>query len=107
MRLTSTVAAGRTIVTVTGDVDFGGTAGFRAYLNDAVAAGLPVLVDLTHVTFMDSMGLGVLVQTHKRLAAGGGFLVLVCPDNAVLRLLRITALDRLFAIAPTVSRALS
>jgi anti-sigma B factor antagonist len=107
MRLTSTVAAGHTIVAVTGDVDFSGTAEFRAYLNDAVAAGIPVLVDLTDVTFMDSMGLGVLVQTHKRLAEGGRVLVLVCPDNAVRRLLRITALDRLFTIAPTLTQALS
>ncbi len=107
MRLVSTVAAGHTVVAVTGDVDFRDAVEFRTYLTDVVAVGLPVVVDLTDVTFMDSTGLGVLIQAHKRLTERGAVLVLVCPDNALRRLLRITALDRVFTIAPTLPQALS
>jgi anti-anti-sigma factor len=59
MRLTSTVEAGHTVVTVAGDVDYGHADEFRSYLNDIAAGGVPVVVDLTDVTFMDSTALGV------------------------------------------------
>jgi anti-sigma B factor antagonist len=106
MRLTSGVKAGHTVVTVAGDVDYGHADEFRSYLNDLAGADVPVVVDLTDVTFMDSTALGVLVRVHKRFAQRGNTLVLVCPDNALLRLFHITALDGYFTIAPTLGEAL-
>ena len=65
--------------------------------------GRTVAVDLDGVSFLDSMGLGVLVGGLRRTRAAGGDLVLVCSTARVLELLTLTRLDRVFEIAPTVS----
>ena len=54
-----------------------------------------VLLDLSHVEFIDSTGLGVLVSMLKRMGANGRIAVVgVAP--AVQRLFQITRLDTLF-----------
>ena len=35
-----------------------------------------VVVDLEHVTYIDSVGLGILASAHKRLATSGGELII-------------------------------
>jgi len=64
--------------------------------------GQTVVVDLDGVSFMDSMGLGVLVGGLRRVRAGGGDVVLVCSTPRLLDLLTLTRLDRVFEIAPSV-----
>ena len=50
-----------------GDVDVLEVGAVRRSLNDALIDGCSLLVvDLSGVTFMDSVGLGVLVATWKR-----------------------------------------
>ena len=55
--------------------------------------------------FLDSTGLGVLVGALKRLRAAGGTLGLVCAHERLLKIFRITALDRVFALFDTVEAA--
>ena len=57
-----------------------------------------VVVDLQQVTYIDSSGLGVLVGAHKRLKAQGRALVLRVADTEMIKLLKLTGLDQLFAI---------
>jgi anti-sigma B factor antagonist len=64
-----------------------------------------VVVDLSRVEFLDSTGLGVLVGALKRLRAAGGTLGLVCAHERLLKIFRITALDRVFALYDTVEAA--
>lgn len=55
-----------------------------------------VVVDLSRVTFMDSTGIGVLLNAVKSLASRHGRLVLVCPHERVMRPFEISGLtDRL------------
>lgn len=55
-----------------------------------------VVVDLSKVTFMDSTGLGVLLNALRALASRDGKLVLVCPNERVLRPFKVTGLiDRM------------
>src|SRR3954447_3208242 len=55
-----------------------------------------VVVDLSRVTFMDSTGLGVLLNAVRALASRRGKLVLVCPNERVLRPFQVTGLvDRM------------
>jgi anti-sigma B factor antagonist len=51
-----------------------------------------VVVDLTAVTFMDSTGIGVLLNALRQLGSRHGHLVLVCPTERVLRPFEITGL---------------
>jgi anti-sigma B factor antagonist len=65
-----------------------------------------VVVDLGRVDFLDSTGLGVLVGALKRLRATGGSFGLVCDREPLLKIFRITALDQVFPLYPTVSAAI-
>jgi anti-sigma B factor antagonist len=64
-----------------------------------------VVVDLGRVEFLDSTGLGVLVGALKRLRGVGGELSLVCNQERLLKIFRITGLDRVFTLYPTVEGA--
>jgi anti-sigma B factor antagonist len=66
-------------------------------------AGQTVVVDLDGLSFLDSMGLGVLVGGLRRVRASGGDLVLVCSTPRVLDILTLIRLDRVFEIFPTVA----
>jgi anti-sigma B factor antagonist len=66
-----------------------------------------IVVDLTHLEFLDSTGLGALIGAHKRAAEHGGSVRLVAQEGQILRLLRITGLLDVFKVYPTVEAALA
>lgn len=57
-----------------------------------------LLLELSAVDFLDSSGLGALVGALKSCRRAGGDLRLAAPSAPVARLLRLTALDRVFAV---------
>jgi|SRR5829696_1983690 len=65
--------------------------------------GQRLAVDLDGVSFLDSMGMGVLVGALRRVLASGGDLVLVCSTPRLLDLLALCRLDRVFEIFPSVT----
>jgi anti-sigma B factor antagonist len=72
-------------------------------LEEAVAlafAGQPssLVIDLSSLTFLDSTGIRVLVTAGRRAEEAGCSLVLLAPTAQVLRVLRLTGVDRLLAI---------
>jgi len=64
-----------------------------------------ILLDLYHVEFIDSSGLSVLVSTLKALG-GKGELMLCSICETVMNLFRLTRMDRIFKIYPSVEEAL-
>jgi anti-sigma B factor antagonist len=74
----------------------------------AVAMRKPqrLIVELSGVTFIDSTGLGVLIESRARLANKQGFL-LVAPGLETRRALEISGLDRHFAVHDSLDEALS
>ena len=73
-----------------------------------IAEGSPtmVVVDLKSVEFIDSSGLSALVSGLKALRQGGGSICLSRPRPQALTALRLTLLDRVFPIFPSVEEAL-
>ena len=69
-------------------------------LRDAMALAVEsgpdvdVLVDVSCVRVVDSVGLGLLVTTHRNCLRAGRRLVLVDPPPRLLRLLAVTRLHR-------------
>jgi anti-sigma B factor antagonist len=51
-----------------------------------------VVVDLSRVTFLDSTGIGVLLNALRALASRRRQLVLVCPDERIRRPFQVTGL---------------
>ena len=57
-----------------------------------------VVVDLSAVTLLASMGLGALVSLHKKCKEESGSLVVCGLGKELLALLKLTHLDRVFRI---------
>ena len=92
-------------VTVRGDVDVHSAPVLRERLAELVAQGEPrLLVHLDAVTFLDSTGLGVLVGAHKAQREAGRGFELVCNEPRLLRILRLTGLDRVLVVHTDVPR---
>ena len=79
---------------------------FKNFLFDQIDKGAAtILVDLTHVRFMDSSGLGALVAGLKKMS-GEGELKLAAAQPAVKDLFELTSMEKLFSIFDSVEAAL-
>lgn len=98
---------GVAIVQVGGEVDVYTAPQLRSVLDEHIAAGhTRLVVDLDGVDFLDSTGLGVLVGRLKLVRNKSGWLRLVCSSDRILRVFRITGLDKVFAIHDDVEGAI-
>jgi anti-sigma B factor antagonist len=96
------------VVAVTGEIDLFTAPEFKQRVSAPIDAGRrQVVVDLQGTTFIDSSSLGVLIGAHRRLRRAGGRLVVVCNDEAIIKTFRITGLDSVFTIVPTLDEALN
>lgn len=57
-----------------------------------------IIIDLAGVTYMDSSGVGTLVDIKRRAGRSGGELFLMAPQPMVKSVLEITQLTRFFRI---------
>jgi len=64
-----------------------------------------IVLDFNDVEFIDSTGLGVLVGVLKRTRARGGSMTLVCSQDGLLRVFKITGLEKVFPIYRTLEDA--
>ncbi len=108
LSLTDSVVDGVTVVTVEGEMDVYTSPTLRDRLSALLDDGTStVVVDLSAVTFLDSTGIGTLVGALKRAEEQGGGLPVVCPQDRLLKLFRITGLDGVFTIRDTVAEAVA
>ena len=59
-----------------------------------------LLIDLQHVSMIDSFGLGTIVSMHNKLKLAGGRLYICGLQKQARFLFDISALDRMFDILP-------
>jgi anti-sigma B factor antagonist len=82
-----------TVLVLRGELDPHTAPQLRAETARALRDGRHDLVlDLSGLTFIDSSGLRVIINSHKSAAERGGRLVLRSPSQTALRLLDITGL---------------
>ena len=106
--LSENIVDSQTVVEVRGDVDIHTAPQLRDRLIDVLTGGgKSVIVDLTSLTFMDSTGLGALVAARTHAEETNATLRIVCPSERLLKLFRITGLDRVFAIYASVPLAVA
>ena len=100
--------SGPTVIEVGGEIDVYTAPKLRERLVSLVEAGsYELIVDMESVEFLDSTGLGVLVGGLKRVRAHDGWIDLVCTQSRILRIFRITGLNRVFSIHDTVGEAVA
>lgn len=98
----------RTVVEVGGEIDVYTAPKLRECITTLVDDGQrQIIVDLDNVEFMDSTGLGVLVGALKRVRTVEGNLDLVCTQERLLKIFRITGLSKVFTIHDSQADALS
>ena len=96
---------GRAVVGVGGEIDVYTAPKLRDAITDLVAAGkYDIVIDLEAVEFLDSTGLGVLVGGLKKVRAHDGSLELVCTQERLLKIFRITGLAKVFVIRDSADR---
>ena len=83
-------------VTLTGEVD-PHTAPLLDDRLTSLPAGDGLVLDLAGVTFIDSAGLRVLVNQHRRIGDAGGKLEVAAASDATRKLLELTGMWDLFA----------
>jgi anti-sigma B factor antagonist len=91
------VANGVALV-VSGDVDLAVHAAFEAEIAKAWDGSSRLAIDLSQVTFLDSMGLRVLVQARQQAAENGSEFVLAGPSTPVLRVLDLAGVASIFSV---------
>jgi anti-sigma B factor antagonist len=93
---------------VEGEIDVYTAPRLRELLIELVNNGYyQLVVNMEKVDFLDSTGLGVLVGGLKRVRAHDGSLDLVCTQERILKIFRITGLTKVFGIHDTVDEAIA
>jgi anti-sigma B factor antagonist len=106
LSLSTRETAGLCVVDVGGEIDVYTSPKLRERLVALVGEGAHRLViDLEDVEFIDSTGLGVLVGVLKRIRARDGSMSLVCSQDGLLRVFRITGLENVFTIYASLEEA--
>ena len=92
-----TDADGYQVVTVTGELDIATAEQAYTYISGVIDdRPAPVRVDVGGVTFCDASGLGVLARIARHARQAGRQLRLTSARPSVLKIMRITGLDRAF-----------
>jgi anti-sigma B factor antagonist len=96
------------VVAVGGEIDVYTAPKLRDRLVELINSGhYHLVIDLEGVDFLDSTGLGVLVGALKRVRSHQGSLRLVCTQERLLKIFRITGLAKVFPIYADVDEAVS
>ena len=99
---------GTTIVSVGGEIDVYTAPKLRDRITELVAGGVyQIVIDMEAVEFLDSTGLGVLVGGLKKVRANDGSLELICTQDRLLKIFRITGLAKVFVIHDSADGALA
>ena len=96
------------VVNVEGEIDIYTAPRLRELLSDLAGKNnYQLIVNLEKVGFLDSTGLGVLVGGVKRVRPHDGWLDLVCTQERILKIFKITGLTKVFSIYETVDQAIA
>ncbi len=108
LKLTHYTKDGIEVIDVEGKIDIYTAPRLRELLIDLVSSNTyQLIVNLDKVEFLDSTGLGVLVGGLKRVQAHDGSLDLVCTQERILNIFRMTGLTKVFGIYQTVDQAIA
>ena len=93
------------VLSLSGELDYSECSSFRTYIDRILKAAPPAtIVDLSHLEYLDSSGLGLLLSLSKEYGSQGGKLVLIT-NETVDNILSLTRLNAIFSIAANDSEA--
>jgi len=89
---------GAATVFLSGEIDLESSPRARQALLAAVGRGLPVVVDMGEVSYMDSSGIASLIEAFQKASAAGSGFSLVRVGGTVQKVLALARLDKVFHI---------
>jgi len=100
---------GYQVVSVTGELDIATAEQAYAYISELIdvldQGSAPISMDLSGLSFCDASGLSVLARIVRHARQAGRQLRLISARPALLKIIRITGLDRSFPELVPVARA--
>jgi anti-sigma B factor antagonist len=97
-------APGALVIRLTGPLTLRNIFDLQTQLRSMEATPLTIL-DLTEVPYMDSAGMGVVVNCHVHCQSRGGKFVATGVSARILELFKMTHVDKIIAMAPTTEAA--
>jgi anti-sigma B factor antagonist len=95
------------VVRLTGEIDLHQSPDFhQALVSECDLKPARLVIEMSGVDYIDSSGVGSLVEIYRRVKKSGGKLILVAPGPRVASVLEITKLDKFFTIAASEEEAL-
>jgi anti-anti-sigma factor len=99
---------GPVIVMLPAEIDIANGAAVGQQLCSAFAPRVTIVIaDMTSTVFCDSTGISQLLLAHHSAAAHQAQLRLAVPHDQVLDVLKVTGVDRLLAVYPSLDAALA
>lgn len=99
MSVQMNLESGRTVASVSGDIDANSCNAIGEELNAIEVTGDALVLDMSEVSFLDSSGVSELLRLRQNLAEANTSLIIVEPSSAVHRVLGITGLLEVFGLA--------
>ena len=97
---------GITLLSLTGEVDVSVAPKLRSVLKGLIdTSTAKIIVDLSSVDFIDSSGLGLFVMAYKSIRAYNGKIKFAKARPEVLKVIRLTRLDKHFELFDSVEQA--
>lgn len=96
------------IITVEGELEMFTSIKLKKYLDNLIEEGINRLIlDFESMTYINSLGLGILTEILKKSKKDGGAIVLINLSDEVRKILKITKLVKFFKIFNTEKEAVN
>jgi stage II sporulation protein AA (anti-sigma F factor antagonist) len=109
VELTANITGNILICRVKGELDHHTAEEFRTFV-DYNMENNPVkhlLLDLTHLSFMDSSGIGALIGRYKKVSSTGGRVMVVNENKQVSRVFEISGIYEIIKSYSSISKAIN
>ncbi|MCB0155200.1 MAG: STAS domain-containing protein [Anaerolineae bacterium] len=99
---------GVTILDLSGEIDVSQAPKLRETLVDLLEKNAGrLLVNMTEVIYIDSAGLSVLIAANRKAQTLGGSFALCNPQKPVQQVFKLTRMNKVFQIFPTVAEGVT
>lgn len=95
------------LVTPEGELDHHLAGKMRTEIDKKLGRGIiNIIFDFSHLSFMDSSGIGMIMGRYKRIQKLGGRVIIAAPKPQVKRIIEMSGLLGIIQISPSVKQAL-
>ena len=89
-----------TVAKIIGDLDHHTAKFIRGEIDKGIKETLPhrLILDFSHVTFMDSSGIGLVMGRYKLMGENGGEVLVANPPDYIKKVFKLAGIDKLTKI---------